>query len=104
VDRLLVDGNYFPTYMDKSTFTHIPHVCIPGGDDKYLNIAAASILAKEYRDEYILKLCDLNGILNNYDIKNNKGYGTKSHMEALKEFGPTEFHRKSFKPCQNSKK
>ena len=100
VDRLLVDGNYFPTYMDKSTFTHIPHVCIPRGDDKYLNIAAASILAKEYRDDYILKLCDLNGILNNYDIKNNKGYGTKSHMEALKEFGPTEFHRKSFKPCQ----
>ena len=100
VDRLLVDGNYFPTYMDKSTFTHIPHVCIPGGDDKYLNIAAASILAKEYRDEYILKLCDLNGVLNNYDIKNNKGYGTKTHMEALKEFGPTEFHRKSFKPCQ----
>ena len=100
VDRLLVDGNHFPPYMDKSTFDHIPHVCIPGGDDKYLNIAAASILAKEYRDEYIIKLCETNSILNNYDIKNNKGYGTKSHMEALKEFGPTEFHRKSFKPCQ----
>lgn len=103
VDRLLVDGNYFPTYMDKSTFDHIPHVCIPGGDDKYLNIAAASILAKEYRDEYILKLCETNSVLNNYDIQNNKGYGTKSHMKALKEYGPTEFHRKSFKPCQNLK-
>ena len=100
VDRLLVDGNYFPTYMNKSTFDHIPHVCIPGGDDKYLNIAAASILAKEYRDEYILKLCEMNSVLNNYDIQNNKGYGTKSHMLALKEYGPTEFHRKSFKPCQ----
>jgi len=103
VDRLLVDGNTFPTYMDKFTFDFIPHVCIPGGDDKYLNIAAASILAKEYRDEYILKLCENNIVLNNYDIKNNKGYGTKLHMEALKEFGPTEFHRKSFKPCQMKK-
>ena len=100
VDRLLVDGNYFPTYMDKFKFEFIPHVCIPGGDDKYLNIAAASILAKEYRDEYILKLCENNSVLNNYDIQNNKGYGTKLHMEALKEYGPTEFHRKSFKPCQ----
>jgi len=100
VDRLLVDGNTFPPYMDKFKFEYIPHVCIPGGDDKYLNIAAASILAKEYRDEYILKLCENNSILNNYDIKNNKGYGTKSHIQALKEFGPTEFHRKSFKPCQ----
>jgi len=103
VDRLLVDGNTFPTYMDKFTFDFIPHVCIPGGDDKYLNIAAASILAKEYRDEYILKLCETNNNLDKYDIKNNKGYGTKSHMEALKEFGPTEFHRKSFKPCQMKK-
>ena len=100
VDRLLVDGNHFPTYMDKSTFDFIPHICIPGGDDKYLNIAAASILAKEYRDEYIIKLCETYPELDNYDIKNNKGYGTKSHMEALKEFGPTEYHRKSFKPCQ----
>jgi|TARA_B000000532_G_C18845033_1_gene396819 ribonuclease HII len=99
VDRLLVDGNYFPTYMDKSTFEHIPHVCIPGGDDKYLNIAAASILAKEYRDEYIKNLCFENNILYSYDIINNKGYGTKTHMAALKEYGPTKFHRKSFKPC-----
>ena len=99
VDRLLVDGNHFPTYMDKSTFDFIPHVCIPGGDDKYLNIAAASILAKEYRDEYIINLCKENIILDNYDIKNNKGYGTKSHMEALKVYGPTKYHRKSFKPC-----
>ena len=99
VDRLLVDGNTFPTYMDKSTFDFIPHICIPSGDDKYLNIAAASILAKEYRDEYIINLCKENSILDNYDIKNNKGYGTKSHMEALKEYGPTKYHRKSFKPC-----
>ena len=104
VDRLLVDGNYFPVYMDKFKFEFIPHVCIPGGDDKYYNIAAASILAKEYHDEYIIELCKLNDKLDKYDIRNNKGYGTKAHMTALKEFGPTEFHRKSFKPCQEKKK
>ena len=100
VDRLLVDGNYFPPYMNKHNLEYIPHVCVKGGDDKYLNIAAASILAKEYHDEYIIQLCKTYPELENYDIKNNKGYGTKSHMEGLKEFGPTNFHRKSFKPCQ----
>ena len=100
VDRLLVDGNHFPTYMDKSTFDFIPHICIPGGDDKYLNIAAASILAKEYHDEYILQLCKTYPELDNYDIPSNKGYGTKSHILALIKHGPTEYHRKSFKPCQ----
>ena len=101
IDKILVDGTYFPIYMDKNTFEAIPHVCIPGGDNKYLNIAAASILAKEHHDEYIMNLCSENPILNKYDLKNNKGYGTKSHMEALKEYGPSIYHRKSFKPCQN---
>lgn len=100
VDRLLVDGNYFPPYMNKSSLEFIPHVCIKGGDDKYYNIAAASILAKEYRDEYIKELCETNNILDKYDIRNNKGYGTKNHMDALQKYGPTIFHRKSFKPCQ----
>jgi len=100
IDTILVDGNYFEKYNDKNTFEFIPHVCIPGGDNEYINIAAASILAKEYRDEYILKLCEDNSILKNYDIDKNKGYGTKTHMEALKDFGPTKWHRKSFKPCQ----
>ena len=101
IDRLLIDGSYFPyyTFIDEDNFEIIPHVCIPGGDNEYLNIAAASILAKEYRDEYIVQLCNDNPILDNYDIRNNKGYGTKSHMESLKDFGPTNWHRKSFKPC-----
>jgi ribonuclease HII len=100
IDKILVDGTYFPIYSDKYSFEPISHICIPGGDDKYLNIAAASILAKEYHDEYIMNLCEENHILNKYDIMNNKGYGTKSHMDALKEYGPTQWHRKSFKPCQ----
>ena len=101
IDKILVDGTYFPIYTDKYTFETIPHICIPGGDDKYLNIAAASILAKEYRDEYIVNLCKDNPILYNYDIVNNKGYGTKSHMNALKDLGSTQWHRKSFKPMLN---
>ena len=100
IDTILVDGTYFEKYKNRNTFEFIPHVCIPGGDNEYLNIAAASILAKEYRDEYIINLCKDNEILKNYDIDKNKGYGTKTHMEALKDFGPTEWHRKSFKPCQ----
>ena len=95
-----MDGTYFPIYTHPQTFDAISHRCIPGGDNQYQSIASASILAKEYRDEYIIKLCECNSILDNYDIRNNKGYGTKSHMEALKEFGPTKFHRKSFKPCK----
>ena len=99
IDRILVDGNTFPCYTTKYTSKVIPHLCIPKGDNKYLNIAAASILAKEHRDEYILKLCEENLILDNYDIRNNKGYGTKNHILMLKDLGPTKWHRKSFKPC-----
>jgi len=98
IDRILVDGNYFPYYTDKD-LNVIDHVCIQGGDNKYLNIAAASILAKEYHDEYMINLVKDNPILENYDILNNKGYGTKSHIEAIKEFGSTKWHRKSFKCC-----
>ena len=98
IDRILVDGTYFPYYTDKD-LNVIDHVCIQGGDNKYLNIAAASILAKEYHDEYMINLVKDNPILENYDILNNKGYGTKSHIEAIKEFGSTKWHRKSFKCC-----
>ena len=98
IDRILVDGNYFPYYTDKD-MNVIDHVCIQGGDNKYLNIAAASILAKEYHDEYIINLVKENPILENYDILNNKGYGTKSHIEAIKELGSTKWHRKSFQCC-----
>lgn len=95
IDRILVDGTYFNTYLD-SEMEPIKHVCVPQGDNHYLNIAAASILAKEYHDEYILKLVEENPILQSYDIQNNKGYGTKKHLDFIKSNGLTEFHRKSF--------
>ena len=98
-DTILVDGTYFPYYTDKN-FEVVDHVCVKGGDNTYQSIAAASILAKVYRDRYIVKLVSEDSSLEAYDIANNKGYGTKKHMEALRERGPTQYHRLSFKPCQ----
>ena len=96
IDRILVDGNQFNIYMTED-FEPIEHICIPKGDDKYINIAAASILAKEYHDEYITNLVNENPHLQNYNLLKNKGYGTKDHINAIKEYGPTKWHRKSFK-------
>ena len=85
--HLLIDGNFFYDYKN------IPHTCIIKGDGKYQNIAAASILAKTYRDDHML---NLNKINCNYGWNKNKGYGTKKHREAIKNYGITKFHRKSF--------
>lgn len=99
VDTILVDGNSFPMYTDES-LDYINHECIIGGDDKYKSIASASILAKTHRDNYIKELVKNNPDLEKYGLHNNKGYGTKIHMDALKKYGPIDGHRKSFKPCQ----
>lgn len=72
------------------------------GDCKYLSIAAASIIAKEYHDDYIKNLCILNSDLDEkYNLLSNMGYGTKKHLLGLEKYGNSEFHRKSFKPCCN---
>lgn len=84
---ILVDGNRFKEYND------IEYKTIVKGDDKYLSIAAASILAKYYRDEYMQKLHE---IYPQYGWNTNKGYPTKKHIEAIQKYGITEFHRKSF--------
>ena len=99
-ELLLIDGNRFYGYKNKDGKT-IPHKCIIGGDDKYMSIAAASILAKEYRDEYLDELCKEDQVVNRYGIETNKGYGTKIHMDAIKEFGITKYHRTSYGPCKN---
>jgi len=95
IDRILVDGNHFSIYLTED-FDPIPHQCIPQGDNKYMNIAAASILAKEYRDEYMTQLTHENKELNHYDILNNKGYGTKKHKLGIQKYGLTHWHRQSF--------
>ena len=84
---ILIDGNHFKPYND------IPYECIIKGDEKYQNIAAASILAKTYRDEFMINL-DLK--FPKYSWKKNKGYPTKEHREAIKNHGVTCHHRKSF--------
>lgn len=87
-ELLLIDGNRFKTY------TGIPHECIIGGDGKYLSIAAASILAKTGRDEFMDRI---DGAHPEYGWKKNKGYGTLAHRKAIREHGVSPYHRKSFR-------
>ena len=95
VDHILVDGTNFNKY------SNIPYTCVEKGDNKYYSIAAASILAKVEHDWYIEELCKKNPELNEkYDLLNNMGYGTKKHMESIKKYGTTQFHRKSFGICK----
>ncbi len=84
---LLIDGNRFKPYKD------IPYRCVVGGDALYQSIAAASILAKTYRDAYMLRLDEQ---FPQYAWHKNKGYGTVEHRKAIVQFGTTEHHRKSF--------
>jgi ribonuclease HII len=102
--HLLVDGNDFTdlTIIQNDNLLSVPYTCIEGGDNKYTSIAAASILAKVTRDEYIDELCQSYPELDErYGIKKNKGYGTKIHMEGIKKYGITDFHRKTFGICRN---
>ena len=89
---IVADGNHFSPYKK------IPHKCIIKGDSKYQNIAAASILAKTYRDDYMKKL---GSDFPEYKWKNNKGYPTRDHRAAIEKFGVTEHHRKSFQLLPN---
>ena len=81
----------------------ISHICVPKGDNIYLSIAAASILAKVERDNYINTLVDSDPSLKRYYLEDNKGYGTKHHLNAIRELGITNFHRKTFGICKNYK-
>lgn len=100
IDTILVDGNHFPPYFSTKQDKFIKHECVISGDNTYINIAAASILAKVTRDNYIKELCENDENLKKYDLHKNKGYGTKKHMDAIKNFGVVEGHRRSFKPCK----
>lgn len=86
-EHILVDGNRFRPYHD------VPHTCVVGGDAKYLSIAAASVLAKTYRDDY---MAEIHKEFPQYDWAQNKGYPTKAHRNAIKQYGITEYHRNSF--------
>ena len=86
-EAIIVDGNRFKQYGE------VPHTCIVKGDAKYLSIAAASILAKTYRDDYMDGLAEE---YPQYDWKSNKGYPTKKHREAIRQYGVTPYHRMSY--------
>ena len=102
--HILVDGNDFKMVTEitsDATIVGVRHTCIEGGDNTYSSIAAASILAKVGRDAYIQNICvDHPEFIDRYDLLKNKGYGTKKHMDGIKEFGITPFHRKTFGICK----
>ncbi len=96
-EAIIVDGNRFKPYYQPSALSPqpspLPHTTIVKGDGKYLSIAAASILAKTYRDDYMDALAK---DYPQYDWLSNKGYPTKKHREAIRQYGITPFHRKTF--------
>ncbi len=89
-ELLLIDGHIFPAYFG------ITHQCVVKGDEKYASIAAASILAKTHRDEYMVKIHDQ---FPHYGWNNNKGYGTAAHLRGIRSHGISPHHRKTFGPC-----
>lgn len=100
-DKIEIDGNAFKPYIPpgEDDADWLLFECIVDGDAKKLGIAAASILAKVHRDEQIAELCKENPELDErYGLLSNKGYGTKKHMEGLKVYGPSKYHRKTFAP------
>lgn len=104
---LLIDGNDFKyyTYSCKTSniIKQLNTVLIEGGDNKYCSIAAASILAKVERDNYIRAMClDFPKLDTYYGLLNNKGYGTVKHMEGIKKYGISRWHRTTFGCCKDS--
>ncbi len=104
---LLVDGNSFKpyTYLNKNSniIEQIDNVLVEGGDNKYCSIAAASILAKVERDKYIIEMCEkYEKLVEYYDLKKNKGYGTKNHLVGIQNYGISPWHRKTYGCCKDA--
>lgn len=99
--KLLIDGNYFiPFSIENKT---IPYITIEGGDNIYCSIAAASIIAKVERDNYIRDLCvDYPELDEKYSLSTNKGYGAKKHLDGIHKYGITKWHRKTFGICKTA--
>lgn len=92
-EAIIVDGNKFKPYRDPQSGLILPHTTIVKGDGKYLAIAAASILAKTYRDDYMNRIAEE---YPHYDWRSNKGYPTKKHREGIRLHGVTPYHRMSY--------
>ncbi len=91
--HIIVDGNRFKPYIDPDSGWAVPYRTVVKGDGKYMSIAAASVLAKTHRDEYMRRLAEQ---YPQYDWQHNMGYPTPKHREAIKQFGLTPYHRLSF--------
>lgn len=99
-DHLLVDGDRFRYYYRGGKC--IPHTCLENGDNLYTPVAAASIVAKVEHDKYIEEMCDEHPELDEfYGLRSNKGYGTAQHLEGIKKYGSSEWHRKTFGICKD---
>jgi len=103
---LLIDGNDFIPMgnynQDTDEIDTYTHVCIEGGDNTYACIAAASILAKVARDDYIENLCDQHPVLDEmYSLRGNKGYGAKKHLDGIRRHGITQWHRRTYGICKS---
>ena len=92
-DKILVDGDRFRQYMRRDGLDFVEHECIVAGDNKFVSIAAASILAKVHRDTLMEQLFHLHPV---YEWRENKGYGTGAHIAAIRKQGPSEHHRSTF--------
>ena len=103
--HLLIDGNCFKPMKNPNSPTNLMEfTTVVGGDNTYCCIAAASILAKWHRDKYIAELCETYPVLNErYGLASNKGYGTKVHMDGMREHGITQWHRRTFGSCATAK-
>jgi ribonuclease HII len=102
---ILVDGDKFKPYYNYNTTTEtidqIPHITIEKGDSIYMGIAAASIIAKVAHDQYITDLCNKHPELSTkYHLDTNVGYGTRQHLDGIREHGITQWHRQSYGPCK----
>jgi ribonuclease HII len=100
-----MDGNDFIPYTDfdktVDRMISIPHDTIEGGDNKLVAIAAASILAKDSRDTYMEELCkEYPELITRYGLEKNMGYGTKLHIDGIKQYGITEYHRRTYGLCK----
>jgi ribonuclease HII len=110
VDKCMavIDGNYFTPYRvfdnTDETIHEMQHVTIEQGDAKYIGIAAASILAKTARDNYVLELCkEYPVLIERYGLDSNMGYGTKKHLDGIRDHGITQWHRRMFgEACKNA--
>lgn len=99
-NHIIVDGIHFNPIISNDEDI-ITYECIPKADNNYLNVASASIIAKDYHDKEILQMIENDKELEKYDLKHNFGYATLKHREAIKQFGIHKYHRKTFATCRN---